>query len=65
MEVTHPIYLFLILKYFPSPDILSDPAIKRIIWSDITVGSAIGKGASGLVTSGVWNPPGKKFVFFR
>jgi hypothetical protein len=41
-------------------EILSDPAIKRIPWNEITVGPAIGKGASGLVSKGVWVKNGKK-----
>src|SRR3990167_6171165 len=35
-------------------DILSDPLIKHIPWSEITLGRHIGKGASGLVSAGIW-----------
>jgi len=46
----------------PAPtliEILSDPAIKRIPWEEITVGTAIGRGASGLVSKGVWTKKAK------
>mgnify|MGYP005994486665 CR=1 FL=1 len=36
-------------------DVLNDPLIPRLFWENITVGEAIGKGASGLVSKGTWN----------
>ena len=41
-------------------DILNDPAICRLPWEDIEIGEAIGKGASGLVSKGIWK---QEFVF--
>ena len=35
--------------------ILADPEIPRVPWEQITMGERIGKGASGLVTSGTWD----------
>lgn len=35
-------------------DILNDPAIPRLTWEEIEIGKAIGKGASGLVSKGIW-----------
>lgn len=37
-------------------DILDDPSIPRLLWSQVHIGDAIGKGASGLVRRGVWSP---------
>eukprot|EP00012_Vannella_robusta_P003897 CAMPEP_0206183264 /NCGR_PEP_ID=MMETSP0166-20121206/534_1 /ASSEMBLY_ACC=CAM_ASM_000260 /TAXON_ID=95228 /ORGANISM="Vannella robusta, Strain DIVA3 518/3/11/1/6" /LENGTH=256 /DNA_ID=CAMNT_0053598085 /DNA_START=424 /DNA_END=1190 /DNA_ORIENTATION=+ len=39
-------------------DVLNDPLIPRLFWENITVGEAIGKGASGLVSKGTWNDNG-------
>merc|ERR1712137_510321 len=36
-------------------NILTDPDIPHIAWDSIKVGERIGKGASGLVTSGLWD----------
>lgn len=51
--------LFLYLHVFL--DILHDPAIPRLLFEEIEVKKVIGKGASGLVSSGIWKP---KFVCF-
>ena len=37
-------------------DILNDSAIPRLKWEDVEVGDVIGKGASGLVSRGIWSP---------
>ena len=42
-------------------DILNDPDIPRLQWDEIKIGETIGKGASGLVSRGVW----QKFVLLR
>lgn len=35
-------------------DLLSDPDIPRLQYADIELGKAVGRGAYGLVSSGVW-----------
>lgn len=35
-------------------DILTDPDISVLSWNEITILEAIGKGASGLVSKGIW-----------
>jgi hypothetical protein len=49
----HPSHLVFTLMRLKG--ILADPEIPRVPWEQITMGERIGKGASGLVTSGTWD----------
>ena len=62
VTIESTICYFSFLSPFPSHthgglpvDILTDPDIPHIAWESIQVGERIGKGASGLVTSGMWD----------
>ena len=35
-------------------DILNDPDIPRLAWEEVVIGERIGKGASGIVSKGIW-----------
>ena len=37
-------------------DVLNDSSIPQLRWQDVKIGMVIGKGASGLVSQGVWTP---------
>ena len=45
-------------------DILADPEIPQLIWKEVTIEDAIGRGASGVVSRGIWKQFVKLFFLF-